>query len=74
MHMNMKFIPVPLDNSDKKCDLSELQFFGPDGRAKLKVEPRLPIPAGPAEESLHERSLRAPATGTQWKQSGPAAV
>ena len=34
----------------------------------------LPIPEGPAKESLHGRSLRAPMVGQLWSHGGPAAM
>ena len=43
MHMNMKFVPVLSDNSDRSVTCPNFNFFAfsvvPDGRTKLKVEP-----------------------------------
>ena len=43
MHMNMKFVPVPSDNSDRSVTCPKFNFLAfspvPDGWTKLKVEP-----------------------------------
>ena len=47
MHMNMKFVPVPPDNSDRSVTCPNFHFlaFSPvlDGRTKLQVEPCINI-------------------------------
>ena len=50
--------------------LLEPHFAAPDLWSINTDQSTLPIPAGPAEESLHERSLRAPAAEAERARGG----